>query len=73
MIYRKFGKTEVNISILGFGAMRLPIIEKNGEKHVDNDYSIEIIHKGGSLETFVNHETPNAFTFPFLSSDVTNV
>ena len=32
MVYREFGKTGVKVSILGFGAMRLPIIEKNGEK-----------------------------------------
>ncbi|HRR95767.1 MAG TPA: aldo/keto reductase [Candidatus Ratteibacteria bacterium] len=48
MIYRKFGKTGINVSILGFGAMRLPMIEKNGEKHVNEEYSIEIIQKSFS-------------------------
>ncbi len=48
MIYREFGKTGVKVSILGFGAMRLPIVEKNGEKHVDEEKSIEMIHKAFS-------------------------
>ena len=30
MQYREFGKTGVKISVLGFGAMRLPEIEKEG-------------------------------------------
>jgi len=48
VIYREFGETGVKVSILGFGAMRLPLIEKNGKKHVDEEKSIEMIHKAFS-------------------------
>ncbi len=33
MEYREFGKTGAKVSILGFGAMRLPMYEENG-KHL---------------------------------------
>jgi len=32
MLYRKFGKTGEKVSLLGFGAMRLPIIDKDESK-----------------------------------------
>ena len=31
MNYRTFGKTGEKVSALGFGAMRLPIVENNGK------------------------------------------
>ncbi|NLC68950.1 MAG: aldo/keto reductase [Clostridiaceae bacterium] len=49
MKYRKFGNTGVIISALGFGAMRLPEYEKNGNRMVDEDKSIEIIHRAFDL------------------------
>ncbi|MBN2089499.1 aldo/keto reductase [candidate division KSB1 bacterium] len=43
MKYRQFGKTNIKLSVLGFGAMRLPEI-KIGEKMVaDEEKSIELI------------------------------
>ena len=46
MIYRDFGKTGIKLSTLGFGAMRLPMIEKeNGEKIVDDEQAIPMIHE----------------------------
>jgi predicted aldo/keto reductase-like oxidoreductase len=53
MIYRKFGKAGVYVSILGFGAMRLPTKEVNGKKEFDEDLSIEIIRK--SYELGINY------------------
>lgn len=49
MQYRKFGNTGVNISALGFGAMRLPEYEKDGEHYVDEEKSIEMIHRAFDL------------------------
>lgn len=37
MQYRKFGNTGIEISALGFGCMRLPEYEKDGEWYVDQD------------------------------------
>ncbi|MBC8385230.1 MAG: aldo/keto reductase [Candidatus Cloacimonetes bacterium] len=42
MQYRKFGKTGVDVSILGFGAMRLPTMEKN-PKQIDEEQAEEMI------------------------------
>ncbi|MBN2260909.1 MAG: aldo/keto reductase [Clostridiales bacterium] len=43
MKYRKFGKTEEEVSILGFGAMRLPVKE---DKTIDELKAIEMIRYG---------------------------
>ncbi|HOM27175.1 MAG TPA: aldo/keto reductase [bacterium] len=53
MIYREFGKTGIKVSILGFGAMRLPMKEINGTNVVDEDLSIKIIQR--SFELGVNY------------------
>jgi uncharacterized protein len=45
MQYRDFGKTGIRISALGFGAMRLPMIENN----VDEDKAIEVIKAANRL------------------------
>lgn len=42
MKYRAFGKTGVNCSVLGFGAMRLPVIN-NDESRIDEEKAIEMI------------------------------
>lgn len=42
MKYRKFGKHDFEVSLLGFGAMRLPIIGKD-ESKIDEDKAIEMI------------------------------
>lgn len=49
MIYKEFGKTGAKVSALGFGAMRLPMIEKDGRKYVDEDKAIQIIHRAFEL------------------------
>ncbi|MCM8804641.1 MAG: aldo/keto reductase [Candidatus Omnitrophica bacterium] len=53
MIYRKFGKSGVNVSLLGFGAMRLPTKEINGNKIIDEELSIKIIQR--SFELGINY------------------
>ena len=46
MIYRDFGKTGIKLSTLGFGAMRLPMIETGaGEKIVDDEQAVKMIHE----------------------------
>ena len=42
MKYRKFGNLDWEVSVLGFGAMRLPIIGKD-PAHVDEPKAIEMI------------------------------
>ncbi len=49
MKYRKFGNTGVDISVLGFGAMRLPTCGEGEEWHVDEDKAIPMIHKAFDL------------------------
>ncbi|MFL0247724.1 aldo/keto reductase [Candidatus Clostridium stratigraminis] len=53
MIYREFGKTGIKVSTLGFGAMRLPMIEVDGKKSIDEDKAIPVIHR--ALELGVNY------------------
>ena len=43
MNYRKFGKTQCNVSALGFGAMRMPTIEIDGKKIIDEEKAVEMI------------------------------
>ena len=45
MQYTEFGNTGIKVSKLGFGAMRLPMIEKNGEKDVDYDRAVKMIRE----------------------------
>lgn len=49
MQYRKFGNTGINISALGFGAMRLPEYEKEGQWFVDEEESVKVIHRAFEL------------------------
>lgn len=42
-MYRTFGKTEEKVSILGFGCMRLPIIEGNPE-NINEPLATEMLH-----------------------------
>jgi uncharacterized protein len=49
MIYKEFGNTGAKVSALGFGAMRLPMIEKDGKKYVDEDKAVQVIHRAFEL------------------------
>jgi predicted aldo/keto reductase-like oxidoreductase len=45
MIYRNLGRTSLRVSQLGFGAMRLPMIEIGGTMKVDRARAIPMIHR----------------------------
>ena len=49
MKYREFGKTGAVVSILGFGAMRLPTTGEGENVHVDLDKGVPMIQKGLDL------------------------
>ena len=53
MRYRPFGNTGFEISALGFGGMRLPEKEVDGEKVVDEDLSVAMMHR--AFEAGVNY------------------
>jgi len=53
MKYRKFGNTGNNISVLGFGCMRLPEYEKDGKWFVDEEKSVPLLRK--AYESGVNY------------------
>jgi predicted aldo/keto reductase-like oxidoreductase len=53
MIYRMLGRTGYKVSQLGFGAMRLPMTEKDGENVVDRELAIPMIHR--AFEAGVNY------------------
>lgn len=44
MIYRTFGKTNVNISQLGFGCMRFPLIDKNDPTKINETEARKMLH-----------------------------
>lgn len=53
MIYREYGKTGIKVSTLGFGAMRLPMVEIEGKKFIDEEKAIPVIHR--ALKLGVNY------------------
>lgn len=53
MQFREFGKTGCKVSTLGFGAMRMPTIEKNGKKIIDEEKAIELIRL--AIDSGVNY------------------
>lgn len=44
MIYRQLGRTGLTVSQLGFGAMRLPMLDVNGSQVVNRDLAIPMFH-----------------------------
>jgi len=52
MKYRKFGSLDWEVSVLGFGAMRLPVIEGNSEK-IDEPSAMAMIRK--AVDAGVNY------------------
>lgn len=53
MQYREFGKTGCSVSVLGFGAMRMPTVEADGEKKIDEKKAIELIRT--AIDSGVNY------------------
>ena len=53
MQYRKFGNTGIEISALGFGAMRLPTKKVDGKDVFDHEEGVKIIHR--ALDLGVNY------------------
>jgi uncharacterized protein len=53
MKYRKFGNTGAQVSILGFGAMRLPMKGEGENQQVDLEKSVPMIQKG--LDSGINY------------------
>ena len=49
MEYREFGNTGISVSVLGFGAMRLPTVGEEGEKRVDLERAVPMLTKGLDL------------------------
>ncbi len=44
MLYRKFGRTNEMVSILGFGCMRLPLLPGGDPARIDERLAIELVH-----------------------------
>jgi len=53
MLYRKFGNTGINISALGFGCMRFPMMESDGKKIVNEELTIPMLRR--AVELGVNY------------------
>ncbi|MBD3191873.1 MAG: aldo/keto reductase [Candidatus Heimdallarchaeota archaeon] len=66
MHYRKFGKTGIDVSVLGFGCMRLPT-EKPGESKIDEKEAIRIIRKG--IDSGINY-VDSAYSYHQGESEV---
>lgn len=49
MRYKKFGNTGIDISVLGFGCMRLPMKRIGTKDYVDEDKSIEMLRRAYDL------------------------
>ncbi|NHJ38470.1 MAG: aldo/keto reductase [Asgard group archaeon] len=63
---RKLGKTGIEGSILGFGAMRLPTIEP-GVQNINHDEAIKLIRKG--IDNGINH-VDTAYNYHDYESEI---
>ena len=52
MVYRKFGNTGIEVPILGFGCMRLPMTEKDGKAVVNDELAGPLMRR--ALELGIN-------------------
>ncbi len=68
MQYRKHGNTGMEISALGFGAMRLPEYEENGKWFIDDEKALEMLHK--AFEKGVNY-VDTAYGYCHGNSEIT--
>ena len=49
MIYRSFGNTGINLSVLGFGCMRLPMTSTDGKFAVDDELAVPMLKRAVDL------------------------
>lgn len=49
MRYKKFDNTGIDISVLGFGCMRFPMVRNGSKEYVDEEKSIEMVHRAYEL------------------------
>jgi len=49
MVYKNFGKTGIQMSALGFGAMRLPMRGEEGKREIDDELAIPMMHRAFEL------------------------